>query len=436
MTHKRILLTGFFLITVVYLHAQYEYQPFAKEGKMWNMWGSYDRNDSSHDFQYLMLGDTIIGDEVMKKVHLIDEFHFHDNYLHYIGAVKEEDKQVYITYEGKDTPMLLYDFNLKPSSFISYGEDYTFKIHGVYLYQVNSILRYEQYGQRQYPPETKEIVPKSFTNYEGIGCVMGLDPFQLIIWGRNEVVSCYEDGTCIFYYGDLGCFYHVESTYASLLKDCRSWSCRDATSGKGIIQTVQGDTIIYKGPDGYWGQLYRKVYCVDSQKYGDEELHYYGAMREEGEKVYLIPDGKEQKDRVLLFDFGLKTGEQAEIDGCTIKVVETDSVVSEGRRYHRLTLHLLEDGMDTGRTCHWMEGIGSDCGLLQPLPWDADKSDIVVNDDNTRIYDSNGIVTTMGKRAIRRSPSTSQIIDLQGRHLKALPRKGIYIQGGRKKLAK
>jgi len=437
MIHKRILLAGCFLLMASSLYAQYEYQPFVKEGKTWNIWGSYDRNDYSHDFQYLMQGDTIIGDEVMKKVHLIDEFHFHDNNLHYIGAVKEADKQVYITYDGKDTPMLLYDFNLKPSSFISYGENYTFKIQGVYLYQINSTLRYEQYGQRQYPPEVTEVIPMSFTNYEGIGCVMGLDPFQLIFWGRNEVISCYEDGVCIFYYRELGSYYHVEPTYVPLLKHRRSWITHDATSGKDIMQIVQGDTIFPEERTRYFDYLYRKVYCVDRQKYGDEEPHYYGAMREEGEKVYLIPNGKEKDDRVLLFDFGLMVGEKVVVAGSAVKVTESDSIISEGRKYHRLTLHLMEDGKDTGRTCHWTEGIGSESGLLLPLSWDsADNLGLVVNDDNTCIYDKNGIVTTMGKQAIRRISSTSQIIDLQGRLMDGQPRKGIYIQDGKKTLVK
>ena len=433
MKYKRILLAGCFLLMAASLYAQYEYQPFVKEGKTWNMWGSLDWNDANHNFQYLMQGDTIIGGEVLKKVHLVDEFHFHDNDLHYIGAVKESDKQVYITYDGKDTPILLYDFNLKQSSLISYGENDTFKVDGVYLYQVNSILRYEQYLFKQYPPGPLEVIPISYTNYEGIGCVMNLDPFHLASFSGNEIVSCYEDGTCIYYSRELGSFYHVEPTYAPLLKYRRSWISQDAASGKDIILTAVGDTIFAKGQLRYFDYLYRKVYCVDRQKYGDEELHYYGAMREEGKKVYLIPDGKRQEDRVLLFDFGLMTGEQVEIDGCTVKVVETDSVVSEGRKYHRLTLHKIVRGKDTGITCHWTEGIGSDSGLLQPLPWgDTNKSGLVVNDDNSRIYDSNGIATTIGKQTIRKSPSSSQIIDLQGRRIVGQPRKGLYIQNGRK----
>lgn len=441
MIHKRVLLLGCFLFSIACLHAQYEYQPFVKEGKIWSVYGCYD-NEAVHEFQYLMQGDTIIDGEIMKKIHLIDEYHFHDNNLHYIGAVKEADRRVYIIYDGRNSPMLIYDF-MKSSSVINYDDNFAFKIDGRYLYQVNSTLRYEQSGHRHYSSGAPEALGQTFINYEGIGCVFGFDPFLYNLnssyrYLGNLVMTCYEDGACIYFNGDLGAFYETDSTYVSLLKHRRSWNSHDAISGKDVIQIVLGDTIIYNGPNKSNGSLYRKIYCVESQKYGDTDFHYYGAMREEGKKVFLIHDGNGKYDRVLLFDFGLKTGEQVEVAGSTVKVVRTDYIVSEGRKYHRLTLHQIERGKDTGRTCYWTEGIGSDSGLLQSLPWDAvDKLQLVVTDEDNCIYNNSTVVLEINIPYVEtKEMSTNDIYDLQGRRLTQQPHKGVYIQNGRKMVVK
>ena len=60
MNNKVLLLLGCFFLSIASVYAQYEYQPFVKEGKVWLMSGRSDKGDSySYDFQYLMQGDTI-----------------------------------------------------------------------------------------------------------------------------------------------------------------------------------------------------------------------------------------------------------------------------------------------------------------------------------------------------------------------------------------
>jgi len=439
MRWKILILLGTLLPGVTVTHAQYTYQPFVKEGKIWNMLGELSISDRIHNFQYLMQGDTVIGGGMMKKVHAIDEVHFHDNSQHYIGAVKEEDGRIYITYDGEDTPMLLYDFNLGPSSLLNYDENCTYKIRRTYLSLFNSAFRHFQMAIMQYPPEVVEIIPFTFVDYEGIGSVMGMDPFQYKLRGDNVVLTCYEDGACIYNMGDIDTFPAVEPTYAALFKNHRGWDSHDVISGKEVIQKVLGDTIIFYDDllvsEGN-GNLYHKVYCADSQKYGDTELHYYGAMREEGKKVWLVPDGKWGDDRELLFDFGLKKGDEAEVAGCTVKVVGSDSIISEGRKYRRLTLHQMEQGRDTRRTCHWTEGIGSDCGIVYPLPWDAaDKSRLVVCDGDISIYDQSTVDLAVDNPYVeKRGMPTNNLYDLQGRRVTGQPRRGVYIQDGRKRV--
>jgi len=431
--HKRHFLIGILLFSVVCLHAQYEYQPFVKEGKMWNM----DKNSGNSVFSYRMQGDTVISGDIMKKVYLVE-----GSGSQYIGAVKELRHQVYIVYAGQKSAMLLYDFDAPVNTIIMYGEEYGAEIDYRGLSLLNSTLRHIQHGAK-WSASDGEYIPSVVFHVEGIGSVEGMDPFQHQRWNKCWVTSCYDNGECLYYYGDFGGFYDIEPTYAPLLKHRRSWKSRNTTSGNEVLLTVQYDTIFYNNEERFTGQLYRKVYCVDNQKYGDAELHYYGAMREEGTKVYLVLDGKGVSERQLLFDFGLMVGEEAVVEGCTVKVTESDSIVSEGRKYRRLTLHLVENNKDTGRTCHWTEGIGSYCGLLHPLPWDAtDGLLLTVCDDSTCIYDNNGIVNRIGNQTSQRF-FPNGCYDLQGRRIGASlndkgqminerMKKGIYIRDGRK----
>ena len=420
--HKGLLLTGCILFSVTCLHAQYEYQQFVKEGKTWNM----DKNSGNSVFSYRMQGDTVISGDIMKKVYLVE-----GSECQYIGAVKELRHQVYIVYAGQESALLLYDFDAAANTIIMYGEEYGAEIDFRGLSMLNSTLRHIQHGTK-WSASDGESIPSVVFHVEGIGSVEGMDPFQHQRWNKCWVTSCYDNGECLYYYGDFGGFYDIEPTYAPLLKHERSWKSRNATSGNEVMLTVQYDTIFYNDEERFSGQLYRKVYCKDRRKYGDTEQHYYGAMREEGTKVYLVPDGKLVSERQLLFDFGLMVGEDAVVSGSTVKVTESEYMLSEGRKYHRLTLRLVENGRDTGRTCHWTEGIGSDCGLLQPLPWDAtDGQLLTVCDGSTCIYDNSSIINRIGNQTSQ--SNGSQLSDLQGRRVcNIMLRPGVYIQNGKK----
>ena len=418
-------------LCVTMAQGQYTYQPFVKEGKVWRVY-------REHEYEYLMQGDTIIGGEVMKKVHIIDEKYYHDNDPHYLGAVKETGKRVYITYAGKDNSILLYDFNIESCSstspYVLFHDDvYASQIEGVFFRLRNSTLRREQTGCRYYPPETMEMIAYSVRIDEGIGSVMQMDPFFYNKWG-GFVYACYDDGACLYYVRDDE-YYKVEPTYISLLKHRRQWNCHYTASGKETIHMVLGDTLIYNDQQNFNGKLYRKIYVQDSQKYGDTELHYYGGMREEGKKVYLIPEGKGKDDRELVFDFGLNTGDQTEVAGCTVVVTGTDEVEVDGKKRRRLTLHQMEAGKDTGRTCHWIEGIGSDCGLLQFLPWNAAEDQqlkVTVNDPVE--LDPSPETLGISKAKVKVNGSfANALFDLQGRRIQGEPQeKGVYIRGGRK----
>lgn len=439
-----LLVTCSFLLSAVHVSAQYVYQEFVKEGKVWIMSGiSHEGITHDHDFRYLIQGDTLIGGEAMKKVYLEDEVYYNDNSLHYIAAVREENRQVYITYAGNTIPILLYDFSVvtsvSPQSrlVITYDDNYALQISRAEFLLINSTPRYWLRGNRTYPPDVSEAIPSEVSFVEGIGSIEGMDPFQYRLWKRNRVQTCIEDGACIYYGDDLEFGFAVNPTYCPLLKNRRKWE----TGGSAEVTFSQvcmlGDTVFHHPQLQGMGWMYHKVYRADSQAYGDDNLHYQGAVREEGTRIYYIPDGKSENERQLLYDFGLKPGEQAEVGGCTVRLIQSDSIMSEGRKYNRLLLHKIENGVDTGRLCYWTEGIGSSSGLLQPLVWEpSDGQPLVVCDEEDKIYDQSDVsLTTVVSRLQMPSPVNVAYYDLLGRRTQQ-PTRGIYIRDGRKVVVK
>ena len=161
---------------------------------------------------------------------------------------------------------------------------------------------------------------------------------------------------------------------------------------------------------------------------------YYCAMREDNKKVYRI--SRDCQGEHLLFDFGLQVGDSVccmggdtydngfiaesvvdesleeivrvlkleEIDTCT----NTDDSRLRLKRYH-FTMKIRERMADgsvneyEGKPATWLEGVGARDGY--PLNSWCVPTDIL---------------------------SSNAIYDLPGRKLQQIPKKGIYIQNGRK----
>ena len=77
-----------FILTQMTLCAQetYEYQPFLKEGKVWNVTRWSPERETSKEVAFIVKGDTIIGDKQYKKFFEEDK---------YIYALREDGKKIY-----------------------------------------------------------------------------------------------------------------------------------------------------------------------------------------------------------------------------------------------------------------------------------------------------------------------------------------------------
>lgn len=118
--------------------------------------------------------------------------------------------------------------------------------------------------------------------------------------------------------------------------------------------------------------------------------------------------------------------------------------------HRRLVLMQHVNGADTDLTC-WVEGIGGDCGIDLPALW-SDMDSKVINtqggtdyyqylftgclkQDGTCLYGEKPSIQT-AVMPISKPTTISHYYNLQGHRLNTLPRKGIYIQDGKKTLMK
>jgi hypothetical protein len=88
------------------------------------------------------------------------------------------------------------------------------------------------------------------------------------------------------------------------------------------------------------------------------EILIAGYIRQEGKKFYFRPSYADED--ILLYDFGLQTGEIFELPYWTFSVINTDSLEIAGEKH--LALHLERD--DHAYSLDWIEDIGAVQGFL------------------------------------------------------------------------
>ena len=211
------------------------------------------------------------------------------------------------------------------------------------------------------------------------------------------------------------------------------------------IFTMCGDTEIN-------GKTYKKVYCQFKEYYGDEEQHYYCAVREEGYRVYIVEE--EATEERLLYDFS----NSAE----TILFNIDDQTFARTGGYRRynflpgqleyIVCHYLDDKVDYNNDIgSWVSGAGAvwynpfDFEFCFSLS-DKRKFDKVISvrsciKDGEYIFNedwmSMPIETSIDERNYtNNSPKDDHFFDLQGRRLTGNPTKGVYIQNGKKVMVK
>jgi len=211
------------------------------------------------------------------------------------------------------------------------------------------------------------------------------------------------------------------------------------------IFTMCGDTEIND-------KTYKKVYCQFKEYYGDEEQHYYCAVREEDYRVYIVEeDATEERP---LYDFSHST------ELILLNINDQTFARTGGyRRYNFLpsqleymVCHYLDDKVDyVNDTGFWVSGAGA--VFNNPFTFEFCNSlfderkfgkaisvrscikdgEYIFNED----WMSMPIETSInGRNYTNNSLKDVHIYDLQGRRLSAQPTKGVYIQNGKKYVVK
>lgn len=252
--------------------------------------------------------------------------------------------------------------------------------------------------------------------------------------GEREYVPFVVEGK-IWYCG----YWHPHDFFPSTPED---------PDGNGIdcIFTMHGDTLI-------GDRLYKKVYCQFEEHYEDKEQHYYCAVREDAYQVFIIEE--KTKEEKLLYDFS-RPGELITITYNDFKFARTGgehrSRFLPGQRKYSVCRYSGDEVDYSNDPGYWIDGVGAPFNNpfaleFSHLLFDEPKlgKEIYVltcMKDGKYIYcmewmDSPVEPTSIDDRNhADNSQKASNLYDLQGRRLSAIPQKGVYIQNGKKKLVK
>lgn len=131
------------------------------------------------------------------------------------------------------------------------------------------------------------------------------------------------------------------------VKEGKTWICGITT------YEMIGDTIIR-------GKSYKKLYKQNVDYYGDNNKHYFAAVREKDKQVYAIK--AKQRKEILLYDFSLEVGEfftvkETEKYIIEYKVSEITHLIDTKRTKWYMFYFLNHQIYTTGFE-YWIEGIG------------------------------------------------------------------------------
>ena len=404
---KRVVFILFCMFTLfVQIHAQDDYHPISKEGKVWNM-----KRGNNTTFMYAVKGDTIISQQSYKKLLIRDNERYGDEGWHYFAAVRDAERKVCIVYAGYAEEILLYDFNEKHGYYDKHGGADGQRGDTLFVFNDGSpveLIAFNWFVSNGEKRGVQRVGSKYSTTQdewfmEGIGATASFgDPFAfglLSVKPKLEdrgggLVSCWDGSRCWFTHEQcrfIPTYNYSDSyndTYTPMLRDGRVWNYLMADSRR-VSYRVAGDSLATNG------MAYKKLYARGLPEYDDDEWHYVALLRESGRQVY---SSSSLPDEQLVFDFD--------------KFVAGDSEL--------------------------IEGIGNNSGILPAVGLDLAEERLFAfvscYDGDICIFDAmkemSGIKSTRGVTA-----STLQVFDLHGRRLTSKPEKGVYIEGGRKRVA-
>ena len=184
----------------VYSQASVTYRPLTQERKVWNFryWNvQYDRDYSQKYlyYSYFIQGDTAINGKDYKKLYMR-----HSRLLMYTAALRDEESRAYIVPVDSTKEFLYYDLELQRSVQLPFGLSITNFGSSSMTTSAGLTLKVREF-----------LIPPFRGIHRWIECIgsdedyfkcplFGPEEGQVVAGGYGELVSCFEDGVCI--YGD------------------------------------------------------------------------------------------------------------------------------------------------------------------------------------------------------------------------------------------
>ena len=252
-----------------------------------------------------------------------------------------------------------------------------------------------------------------------------------------------------------------QDAFHPLLQEGKLWKI---VNGDGWASKPEYDILI-EGDTLIGGKIWKKVYSNMEYAHKDADgLIYYAAVREEGERVYAIPKGKEEPR--VLYDFSLKVGDKVmgtstALDGfycllvleldeayarwdTTMELKKIDIINVHGQELRRFTfdahdntLKSMGSSATSVSTIVWVEGVGSEGGLFQIGKKISPNSMVSCYLNGELIFDANDFHASDETVHIQghyeeTGAQYQGFYDLTGRPVITHPINGIYIQKGKK----
>jgi hypothetical protein len=275
---------------------------------------------------------------------------------------------------------------------------------------------------------------------EGIGGMYHLTSNSPMPGNFYSFSLCQLDGDTLFTSRDFQTLGTVPSPekVIPMVEEGRTWYCQDIypddphsvdpgyyehDSAYYVIPrtyVLRGDTVIGEN-------TYKKMYCNEG---------YCCAMRQNGQKVFSVLDGKEEE--LLDYDFGMVKSMSLMRETITherLSIENVDTVYVEG--IARKCFMIYDDNKMLADI--WVEGIGSHEGPMARWRWGSTTPEhrmVSCMQGDKLLFSHPDFFQTLSVNPVLSRPRTSSIYDLQGRRLQGKPEKGVYIQDGKKYLVK
>ena len=438
------LLIGFLLPT---MSLGQEYEPFLLEGKTWKYIHSKPFSEEYYYKSLVVRGDTTINDLAYKKIYDVST----DAYQY---ALREEGKKVYCVFSTKDTPQLIYDFGKEAGEIVSEVVDKDSKTV-LRVLAVDAV----KYGDRLL--RRMEVVEEYMENdqllessegiwIEGLGSSCGLVIPVLLAGNYNTFHSCWIGDEML---GENKLFWATgqEKSYDSFLEEEKVWTVKIESLGPNSTYVSYKE---YKLMDNVSidGISCRQLFTRDKQEGEDEWSEWQPG--EFGGTTYISEDsdGKVYYDdtnmkNFLLMDFSMQEGDVYRFDDdydvlpFVVTAVSDTILDNSFDRKPRKCIHLsqIANGKILTEDYHrdiWIEGVGSvKHGLMGMRGKMMSGSHLLMKctQQGNVIYQNDNVSSVQGIK--KQLIDDTSIYNLNGQRI-AQPKKGIYIQDGKKLVIK